>query len=319
MAALLADSTSTPEIPLDDWVTSAVNWLLRNLTGLFDFVRTVLKYLVEHVTDGLNNVPTYVMVAVLTVIALLLTRWTVALFTLIGFMLIDSMRLWEHAMQTLGLVIVASVIAIVIAVPLGIAASRFRTVSVAVKPVLDFMQTMPVFIYLIPAVFFFGLGYVPGVIATVVFAMPPGVRFTELGIRQVDSEIVEAGEAFGAPPRRILSGIQLPLALPTIMAGINQVIMLSLSMVVVAGMVGAPGLGQDVVGALSRQDIGFGFEAGLAVVIVAIFLDRLTASFAPDGNRDNIIRPVVAFLKRALSFLNPLLERLSPRKVAQSD
>lgn len=311
MTALLADSASIPEIPLDDWVTTAVNWLLDNLTGLFDFITTVINSIVGHVTDALQAVPTLAFVAIVTVLALWLTRWTVALFTVIGFLLIDSMRLWEHAMQTLGLVIVASVIAILIAIPVGIAASRFRTVSVAVKPLLDFMQTMPVFIYLIPAVFFFGLGFTAGVVATVIFAMPPGVRFTELGIRQVDSEIVEAGEAFGAPPRRILSGIQLPLATPTIMAGINQVIMLALSMVVVAGMVGAPGLGQDVVSALSRQDIGFGAEAGLAVVILAIYLDRITASLNAGVQRIRILKP-------ALSFLNPVLARLFPRRAAQS-
>ncbi|MGO3886992.1 MAG: ABC transporter permease, partial [Mycetocola sp.] len=147
-----------------------------------------------------------------------------------------------------------------------------------IKPSLDFLQTMPAFVYLIPALILFRVGVVPGIVATIIFAMAPGVRLTELGIRGVDKEVVEAGQAFGATPGRILRQIQLPLAMPSIMAGVNQVIMLSLSMVVIAGMVGAGGLGGQVVAALNRIDVGLGFEAGLSVVIIAIFLDRLSAS-----------------------------------------
>jgi glycine betaine/proline transport system permease protein len=182
-------------------------------------------------------------------------------------------------MQTLALVLVAAVIAAAIGVPLGVLAARHRAVSVAVRPVLDVMQTLPVFVYLIPAVFFFGVGVVPGVVATILFAIPPGVRLTELGIRQVDREVVEAAQAFGSRPGQVLREVQLPLALPSIMAGVNQVIMLALSMVVTAGLLGAAGLGAVVVRAVTQLDVASGVEGGLAVVLLAVFLDRLTASF----------------------------------------
>jgi len=171
------------------------------------------------------------------------------------------------------------VIAILISVPLGILAARSRTASTIMRPVLDFLQTMPPFVYLIPALLLFGIGDVPGIVATVLFAVAPGVRLTELGIRGVDQEVVEAAYAFGSTPGRVLRQVQLPLAMPSILAGVNQVIMLSLSMVVIASMVGAGGLGNPVLTAIGRIDIGLGFEGGISVVILAIYLDRLTASF----------------------------------------
>ena len=192
-------------------------------------------------------------------------------------------------MASLALVLVASAIAIAISVPLGIVAARSNRASAIIRPILDFLQTMPAFVYLVPALILFRVGVVPGIVATIVFAMAPGVRFTELGIRGVDKEVVEAGHAFGSSPWRILRQIQLPLAMPTIMAGINQVIMLSLSMVVIAGLVGGGGLGSDVVQALSRIDVALGFEAGLSVVIIAIYLDRLTAALS--GTRRTMWTP----------------------------
>ncbi|MFI6576622.1 ABC transporter permease [Nocardiopsis sp. NPDC050513] len=218
------------------------------------------------------------MILLLSLLALSVAGWKMGLFALVALSLVASVGQWANAMDTLGLVLVASLIVLVIALPIGVLSAYNDTVSRIVKPVLDLMQTMPAFVYLIPAVVFFSIGSVPGVVATVVFAMPPGVRLTELGIRQVDRELVEAGEAFGAPGRKILAGIQIPLALPTIMAGVNQVIMLSLSMVVIAGMVGAGGLGNQVYQGISRNDGALGFEAGVAVVVLAIFLDRLTAA-----------------------------------------
>lgn len=183
-------------------------------------------------------------------------------------------------MSTLSLVLVAAIVTLVVAIPLGIWASRSTTVSAVMRPVLDFMQTMPAMVYLIPGIIFFGVGVVPGIIATIVFSLPPGVRMTELGIRQVDGELVEAAEAFGTTPRNTLLRVQLPLALPTIMAGINQVIMLSLSMVVIAGMAGGGGLGGAVYRAIGNVDIGLGFEAGISIVVLAMYLDRMTGALS---------------------------------------
>lgn len=199
-----------------------------------------------------------------------------AIFSLIGFWVIQSMGFWEPTVQTLALVLSATAFALLIGVPLGIAAAASQVVDRISKPILDFMQTMPAFVYLIPAVLFFGLGKVPGAIATLIFAMPPAVRLTSLGIRGVPTEVVEAAQSFGSTPMQLLFKAQLPIALPTILAGLNQTIMLALSMVVIGGMIGAGGLGEVVLSGITQLKIGLGFESGLSVVILAIYLDRLT-------------------------------------------
>jgi glycine betaine/proline transport system permease protein len=265
-------------IPVGEWAETAVDWITDNLDGLLDVVSFVVRFLVDGLTEVLLSVPFPLTIAIFALIAWLVRSWKLAVGTIVSFLLIVGMDLWEPAMQTLALVLVATVIAIVVAVPLGIWSARNATVRAVMKPVLDFMQTMPAFVYLIPAIVFFSIGVVPGLVATVIFALPPGVRFTELGIRGVDAETVEAGHAFGATPGQILRGIQLPLAMPTIMAGVNQVIMLALSMAVIAGMAGADGLGKMVVEAISTINIGKGVEAGLGVVLIAVFLDRVTAA-----------------------------------------
>lgn len=267
-----------PEIPIDDWVNTAIAWLRTTFNAVFDGISSGLGWLIDNLESLLLLPPALVMAALLALLAWRIRSWAFGVFTLVSFLVIESMRMWPEAMSTLGLVLVASLVAGAIGIPGGIWAARNDMVSSAVRPVLDFMQTMPAFVYLIPAIFFFGIGKVPGTIATVVFAMPPAVRLTELGIRQVDKEVVEAGNAFGATPLQILRKIQIPLALPTIMAGVNQVIMLALSMVVIAGIVGAGGLGAIVFRGVTRLQVGLGFEGGLAVVILAIFLDRITAS-----------------------------------------
>ena len=274
-------------IPLGDWADALVGWLTTALDGLFDVLGAVLRGSYDVVFPVLSAPPFWVVALILAALAYLAKGWRLAVGSLVGFAVIYGVDQWDNAMASLALVLVASVIALLIAIPVGIWAARNARVSAAVRPVLDFMQTMPAFVYLIPAVVLFRVGVVPGLVATIIFALAPGVRFTELGIRQVDGEVVEAGHAFGATPGRILRQVQLPLAMPTIMAGVNQVIMLALSMVVISGMVGAAGLGQDVVQALQRVDIGLGFEAGLSVVILAMFLDRVTAAL---GDRSPVSR-----------------------------
>ncbi|MFC6880396.1 MULTISPECIES: ABC transporter permease subunit [Actinomadura] len=273
-------------IPIGDWFSDLVDWATENLGPLFDAITSAVQSTVDWLADVLNAPHPFVMIAIFVVIALLLSGWKLAVFALLGFGLIDNIELWEPTMETLAMVLVAGVVAVVLSIPIGIAAARSEVVSRIVRPVLDLMQTMPAFVYLIPAVFFFGVGVVPGVVATIIFSLPPGVRLTELGIRGVDKEMVEAGEAFGTPPGRILTRIQIPLAMPTIMAGVNQLIMLSLSMVVIASMAGAEALGGEVLEGIQRVDVPKGFEGGVAVVILAIFLDRLTGSFgngSPSG------------------------------------
>ncbi|UYO98786.1 proline/glycine betaine ABC transporter permease [Microbacterium sp. M28] len=265
-------------IPIGEWVASVVDWVKDNLAALLDVISFVVRFLVDGLTDILVGTPFPVMIAIFALIAWLVRSWQMAVGTVISFLLIVTMDLWDLSMQTLALVLVSALVAIAIAVPLGIWSARNDTVRMILKPVLDFMQTMPAMVYLIPAIVFFSIGVVPGLVATVIFALPPGVRLTELGIRGVDSETVEAGQAFGAKPGQILRGIQLPLAMPSIMAGVNQVIMLSLSMVVIAGMAGADGLGKEVVLAISTVDTAKGVEAGLAVVLIAVYLDRVTAA-----------------------------------------
>ncbi|AEG45087.1 proline/glycine betaine ABC transporter permease [Isoptericola variabilis] len=284
--------TLVPRIPLGDAVADVVDWFTVTFRAFFRLVKDALVGVYDLLDLALTTPPDWVVALVLASVAYAAKGWRLAVGSLLGFALILGTDQWGNAMDTLALVLVASLIALAVAIPLGIWAARADRVSTVVKPVLDFMQTMPAFVYLIPTVVIFLTGPVPGIVATVIFAMAPGVRFTELGIRQVDSEVVEAGHAFGATPGRILRQIQLPLAAPTLMAGVNQVIMLSLSMVVIAGMVGAGGLGNEVVAALQRVDVSLGVEAGLAVVILAIYLDRVTSGLA---NR----APVARALARA--------------------
>lgn len=265
-----------PKVPLDRWVESFVDWLSDNLSGVFDFLSFAINGLVESFSSVLHLTPALLFVAIFAAIAYKLGRWPMAAFTVIGLLLIVNLGFWDETMDTLALVLSSAFLSIVFGIPLGIICSRSKAAAQTVTPVLDFMQTMPAFVYLIPAVMFFGLGVVPGVIASVIFAVPPTIRLTHLGIRQVPAELGEAAEAFGSTPTQKLLKVELPLAWPTIMAGINQTIMLSLSMVVIASMIGAQGVGASVYRAVTQLKIGEGFEAGLAVVIVAIILDRFT-------------------------------------------
>ncbi|MFD5880189.1 MULTISPECIES: ABC transporter permease/substrate binding protein [Streptomyces] len=278
-----------PRLPLGAWVDSGVDFLQSRLSWLFDAISALVTGLYDGLVAVLCAPAPLLFAGILAVAAWWLRGLLAGLLAFAGFVLVDSVGLWSDAMSTLSLVLVATLVTLVFAIPLGILAARSDRLGAVLRPVLDFMQTMPAMVYLIPGIIFFGVGVVPGIIATIVFSLPPGVRMTELGIRQVDAELVEAAEAFGTTPRDTLVRVQLPLALPTLMAGVNQVIMLGLSMVVIAGMVGGGGLGGAVYRAIGNVDIGLGFEAGLSIVILAMYLDRMTAALgrqvSPLGRR----------------------------------
>jgi glycine betaine/proline transport system permease protein len=290
------EESHIPRIPIGDLASSGIDWLRTNWSGFFDAIDAGITFLNDKLTYGFVAIQPLVLIAILALLAWALRSWKLAVGSVITFLLVLSMDMWEAMLQTMSLVLIATVIAVIIAVPVGILAATSRAASAVIRPILDFMQTMPAFVYLIPAVFFFHVGIVPGLVSTIVFAMPPGVRMTELGIRQVNGETVEAGESFGASPWQILKGIQLPLAIPNIMAGVNQVIMLALSMAVMAGLAGADGLGKKVTEAISTLNLSMGVEAGLGVVFLAIYLDRLTAAI---GNPGDYKSSIVALIKKA--------------------
>lgn len=279
----LAQSSVFPEWRITEEVGSAANGVIDFLEPVLTTIDSAIQWLVGLFETILTGPPDIVVVLALAVIAYLARGWGLALFTAVSFSLVAATGFFENTMASLALVLVATLIAVVIGIPMGIWAARNDGVSTTIRPGLDFMQTMPSFVYLLIVVIMFGIGPAPGVAASVVFAMPPAVRLTELGIRQVDTEVVEAANAFGATPGEVLRGVQLPLAMPTIMAGVNQVIMLALSMVVIAGLAGAGGLGGDVVQGVTRLQLGLGLVAGVAVVILAIFLDRTTGAIGANG------------------------------------
>lgn len=286
---MLSDfSIDLPKIPIGSFVSGIVDWIEGNLGWLLDGITLVLRYILNGFQDLLQLLPPELFIPILAIIVYFVTRrdLKMALLSFAGLLLIWNLQLWNQAMMTLALVISSTIVALIIGVPLGILAANNDSIHSVIRILLDFMQTMPSFVYLIPAVIFFSLGNVPGMIATVVFAMPPAIRLTNLGIRQIPRELIEVSDAFGATPRQKLIKVQLPVALPTIMAGVNQCIMLALSMVVIASMIGAGGLGYQVLVGIQRVDIAMGFEAGLAIVILAIILDRITQSLITSGQKE---------------------------------
>ncbi|MCC7565918.1 MAG: ABC transporter permease subunit [Methanomicrobiaceae archaeon] len=276
-----------PKIPIGDAVEGLVDWIEANLGWLLDAISSLLRFLIGGFQDILLFFPPLLLILIATVLAFFATKRNpgIAALTGLGLLLIWNLQLWSFAMLTIALVISSALLALAVAIPLGILAANIDPLDAVLRVLLDFMQTMPSFVYLIPAVIFFGLGNVPGMIATVIFAMPPAMRLTNLGIRQIPIELDEVSDAFGATPMQKLIKVQLPVALPTIMAGVNQCIMLALSMVVIASMIGAGGLGYRVLVGIQRVDISMGFEAGLAIVIIAIILDRITARLTITENR----------------------------------
>jgi len=264
------------KIPIGEVIAMFVDFLNEHASGFFDAISDSLGWLIEGSTDVLMAIPALMVIAALTAVAWVIhKRPGLTVFTALSLLLIINLGLWEETVQTLVLVMYATLLCMLIGVPLGIYAAHHPRLNAALRPVLDLMQTIPTFVYLIPTLILFGLGVVPGLISTVVFALAAPVRLTSLGISEVPQSLMEAGDSFGCTPLQRLWRIELPYAMPTILAGLTQCIMLSLSMVVIAALVGADGLGKPVVRALNTVNIEKGFEAGLAIVIVAILLDRL--------------------------------------------
>lgn len=269
-----------PNMPLAKWTDNATDWITESFSFLFDPVKEQFEKFMDVTSEALMGVPPLIIILVVAIIAFFISgkKFGLTTFSVVGLWLIYNQGLWDQLINTFTLVLLASILSVIIGVPIGILMSKSNIATAIITPILDFMQTMPAFVYLIPAVAFFGIGMVPGVFASLIFATPPTVRFTNLGIRQVSAELVEASEAFGSTGAQKLFKVELPMAKSTIMAGINQTVMLALSMVVIASMIGAPGLGRDVLSALQRAEAGAGFVAGIGIVILAIIMDRFTQS-----------------------------------------
>jgi glycine betaine/proline transport system permease protein len=275
-------------LPLGEWVDRGVKLLIENDAGSLQQFGAAVEGLTESLESALLAVPVWLVAAAFVLTGWWRVGWKFALFCVACCVVIAGTGFWPQTMVTLALIMAATFLSLVIGLPLGLWVAKSDRVAAVVRPTLDFMQTMPAFVYLIPAAMLFGLGRVPGVLATVIFAMPPVVRLTSLGIRQVNKEQVEAGITFGCTPMQVLVKVEIPGALPSIMAGINQTIMMALSMVIIASMVGAGGLGNDVLASIQRLDIGLGFESGLAVVLLAIMLDRITETFGSQAHRRSL-------------------------------
>ncbi|EPC01501.1 hypothetical protein L861_05530 [Litchfieldella anticariensis FP35 = DSM 16096] len=271
-------------LPLDDWIEFFVkDWLVPNFRPAFRAVQWPIDQVLSGLEDFLLWLPYPVFVVVVPLIAWRVAGRGVAGFTLLSLLFLDLLGIWRETMVTLAMIVTAVTFCVIVGVPLGILAARSDRFYSFIRPILDIMQTIPPFVYLVPIVMLFGVGIVPGVIATIIFALPPVIRLTNLGIRQVQAELVEAGLAFGSTRRQLLFEIQIPLALRTIMAGLNQTLMLSLSMVVIAALIGAGGLGLTVFTGLGRLDVGRASLGGIGIVLLAIMLDRITQALGEGG------------------------------------
>ncbi|RKD22727.1 glycine/betaine ABC transporter [Ammoniphilus oxalaticus] len=264
------------QIPLEQWTNSFEEWFIPRFYPFFDKIGDSISLFLDNFESFLLWLPPELIALMIVLIAWRTAGKGMALFSIIGMFFIGSVGVWDAAMQTLAIVLTATLFSIIVGVPVGIWCAKNNRVDRIVRPILDFMQTLPSFVYLIPTILLFGIGGVPAVIATFVFATPPAVRLTNLGIRQVPEDVVEAARAFGSTSGQMLIKVQLPMALPTILAGINQTIMLALSMAVIASMIGAPGLGSIVMSGITRVNVGVGLVGGLGIVVLAIILDRVT-------------------------------------------
>ncbi|WP_018393027.1 glycine betaine ABC transporter substrate-binding protein [Bacillus sp. 37MA] len=296
-----------PKIPLGEWIDSLVNWLTITFAGLFSFITSAIEGTLNILVDVLSAGPPIVLMIILALLVTYTSKWPLGVFTIVSLLLIDNLGYWESSIQTLAIVILSGLLTIVIGVPIGIWCAQRKSVRNIITPILDFMQTMPAFVYLIPSILFFGIGVVPGIIASFIFAIAPTIRMTNLGIQEVPKDLIEASNAFGSSSRQKLFKVQLPLATPTIMAGVNQSIMLALSMVVTASLVGAPGLGADVYRAVSQINVGQGFEAGLSIVFIAIILDRITQNLRKPAYEHIVNRKIVFSILAMLVVITALV------------
>ena len=267
---------------LDNKVDEVVKWMVDNWKGFFRGLSNGLLKIMVPMNNALQEMPMWLFITISALAAWRVSGYRVAALTVLGLLFIGVFSLWPEAMLTCTVIVTATVLSIVTAIPVGIAMAKSDVLEGAIRPVLDLMQTMPSFVYLIPAIFFLSIGIVPAVMATMIYAVPPAIRLTNLGIRLVSPELIEAARAFGTTPTQLLLKIQLPLARPTIMAGVNQTIMMALAMVVVAALVGAGGLGAEVYAGIQQLEFGRGLMGGLAIVVLAVILDRVTQGMAKD-------------------------------------
>ncbi len=292
-------------VPLDSWVTHGIDWVVSHFRPLFQGVRVPVDYILNAFQQLLLGIPAPVAIVIFALIAWQLSSLSMGVATLVSLIIIGAIGAWSQAMVTLALVLTALLFCILIGLPLGIWLARNDRAARVIRPLLDAMQTTPAFVYLVPIVMLFGIGNVPGVVVTIIFALPPIIRLTVLGIKHVPADLIEAAESFGANPRQMLFKVQLPLAMPTIMAGVNQTLMLALSMVVIASMIAVGGLGQMVLRGIGRLDMGLATVGGVGIVILAIILDRLTQSLGRDsrsrGNRRWYASGPLGFLTRPFS------------------
>lgn len=278
-------------LPLDDWIEWLVkDQLVPTLRPVFQAMQWPVNQILDGLETGLMAVPFLVFLVVGCALAWRVAGRNVAIFTGVAMVFLDLVGIWDASMTSLSMVLTAVLFCAVVGIPLGIWAGRSDRFAAGIRPVLDIMQTTPAFVYLVPVVMLFGVGMVPGVIATIIFSMPPIIRLTNLGIRQVSGDLVEAGLAFGATPRQILFEIQIPLALRAILAGLNQTLMLSLSMVVIAALIGAEGLGLIVFQGIGRLDVGLAALGGIGIVLIAVVLDRLTQAVGDTGTEPRSFR-----------------------------
>ena len=267
-------------IPLDDWISEIINFIVDNFRPFFQAIGFPIRWTLQNIEWGFQTIPPLIFIIITSLIAWKLAGKKIAIYSIISLTLIGFVDVWEEAIVSLALVLTAVVFCLVVGIPLGIISAKNDRVERFLRPLLDVMQTLPSFVYLVPVVMLFGIGEVPGVIATIIFAIPPLIRLTNLGIRQVSPEVMEAAIAFGSTPWQLLWEAQIPLAMPTILAGVNQAILMALSMSVVTSMIAVPGLGQMVLQGVGRLDVGLAAVGGLGIVLLAIMLDRITQALA---------------------------------------